>query len=136
MRENVLKIYRLAKKKLFTFLSLSDIINLHNVRQKQLPSIDDSPCSPRLEQGLFHILGNIGSDSFFWLIRDKENQRFSNQRLENLWFIFIRKQHTQIICTGIHDPYDLYRVFCNLIEDYLFAYYQISVLDLFIEVEL
>ena len=27
MRENVLKIYRLAKKKFFTSLSLSDIIN-------------------------------------------------------------------------------------------------------------
>lgn len=37
---------------------------------------------------------------------------------------------------GIQDPYDLYRVFCNLIEDYLFAYYQILVLNLFIKVEL
>ena len=34
----------------------------------------------------------------------------------------VRKQHTQIICAGIQDPYDLYRVFCNLIEDYLLAY--------------
>ena len=48
----------------------------------------------------------------------------------------VRKQHTQIICAGIQDPYDLYRVFCNLIEDYLFAYYQIPVLNLFIKVEL
>lgn len=37
---------------------------------------------------------------------------------------------------GIQDPYDLYRVFYNLIEDYLFAYNQISILYRFIKVEL
>ena len=37
---------------------------------------------------------------------------------------------------GIQDPYDLYRIFCNLIEDYLFAYNQVSILYRFIKVEL
>ncbi len=37
---------------------------------------------------------------------------------------------------GIQDPYDLDSVFYNLIEDYLFAYNQVSILYRFIKVEL